>query len=147
MKRLLPCFLQALLLVCLLVANATAQDESPNKDESSKRDVSELSVDELRTYGELKEHLKNKMRAYTARYRAAASKEDKMEVVKTRPSVDVYRPLLSKFVAEGTEEEADKILTWWWHGERGKKDAPLMSKLLVEPVSYTHLTLPTIYSV
>ena len=132
MKRLLPCFLQALLLVCLLVANATAQDESPNKDESSKRDVSELSVDELRTYGELKEHLKNKMRAYTARYRAAASKEDKMEVFKTRPSIDVYRPLLSKLVAEGTEEEADKILTWWWHGERGKKDAPLMSKLLVE---------------
>ena len=132
MKRLLPCCLQALLLVCLLVANATAQDESPNKDESSKRDVSELSVDELRTYGELKEHLKNKMRAYTARYRAAASKEDKMEVVKTRPSIDVYRPLLSKLVAEGTEEEADKILTWWWHGERGKKDAPLMSKLLIE---------------
>ena len=125
MKRLLPCCLQALLFVCLLVANATAQDESSNKDESSKRDVSELSVDELRTYGELKEHLKNKMRAYTARYRAA-SKEDKMEVFKTRPSIDVYRPLLSKFVAEGTERklikfwlgggtanEVKKMLHWW----------------------------------
>ena len=76
MKRLLPCFLQALLLVCLLVANATAQDESPNKDESSKRDVSELSVDELRTYGELKEHLKNKMRAYTCLLYTSPSPRD-----------------------------------------------------------------------
>jgi len=131
MKRLLPCFLQALLLVGLLVANATAQDESTNKDESSKRDVSELSVDELTNYDEVKKHLRNKMRAYTARFRAA-SKKDKMELFKTRPSVDAYRPLLSKLVAEGTAEEADEILTWWWHGERGKKDAALMSKLLID---------------
>ena len=137
MKRLLPCFLQALLLVCLLVANATAQDESPNKDiapnkeESAKRNVSELSIEELQNFAEFKEHLKTKMRAYTARYRTA-SKEDKMDIFKTRPSTEVYRPLLSKLVAEGTEEEAEKILTWWWHGERGKKNAPLMSKLLVD---------------
>ena len=131
MNRLLPCFLQALLLACLLVTNATAQDESPNKEESSKRDVSELSIDELRTYDEFKEHLGIKTRAYIARYRAA-SKEDKIKVFKTRPSYAVYRPLLSKLVAEGTAEEADKILTWWWHGERGKTDAPLMSQLLVD---------------
>ena len=131
MNRRLPCFLQALLLVCLLVANGTAQDESPNKDESSKRDVSKLSIEELRDFAEFREHFGVKMRAYTARFRAA-SKEDKGEVFKTRPSVEEYRPLLSKLIAEGTEEEADKIVTWWWHGERGKKAAPLMSQLLVD---------------
>ena len=131
MKRLLPCCLQALLLVCLLVANGSAQDESSNKDESSKRDVSKLSIEELRDFEEMKKHSRIAMRAYTARYRAA-SREGKAEVFRARPSSEVYHPLLSKLVAEGTEEEANEILTWWWHGTRGKRDAELMSQLIVD---------------
>ena len=66
-----------------------AQDDSPN------RDVSELGVEDLQTFDELKRHMSIGMRAYTKRYRAAAAK-DKAEVAKTRPTADVYHPLLSK---------------------------------------------------
>ena len=130
MKRLLP-YLQALLLGFLLVANATAQDEPPKQKESQDRDVSELNPDELRTFDEFRRHNTLRMRDYTRRYRAAA-REDKAEVSKTRPTVEVYHPLLSKLVAEGTEEEAEKILSWWWHGDRGRRDAEMMSELLIE---------------
>ena len=130
MKRLLPCF-QALLIVCLLVANATAQDESSNQDESPSRDVSELSVEELETYEEFREHFRIEMGAYTARFRAASA-EDKTKVFQTRPTVEIYHPLLSKLVAAGTEEQANEIVSWWWHGERGRRDAHLMSQLLID---------------
>ena len=130
MKRLLPC-LQALLFVYLLVANATAQDEAPNKDESSKRDVSELSVDELQSFEEFRQHFRLEMVAFTKRYRAAAGK-DKAEVSKTRPTVEIYHPLLSKLVAEATAAEAEEILSWWWHGSRGRRDAEMMSQLLID---------------
>ena len=63
MKRLLS-YLQTLLLVCLMAGNAMAQDDSPN------RDVSELAVEDLRTFDELKRHMSIGMRAYTKRYRA-----------------------------------------------------------------------------
>ena len=124
MKRLLP-YLQTLLLVCLLAGNATAQDDSPN------RDVSELAVQDLRTFDELRRHMSIGMRAFTKRYRAADAK-DKAEVAKTRPTADAYHPLLSKLVAEGTAEEADRVMTWWWHGSRGRKDAEQMSQLLID---------------
>ena len=130
MKRLLPC-LQALLFVYLLVANATAQDEASNKDESSKRDVSELSVDELQSFEEFRQHFRLEMVAFTKRYRAAAGK-DKAEVSKTRPTVEIYHPLLSKLVAEATAAEAEEILSWWWHGSRGRRDAEMMSQLLID---------------
>ena len=111
MKRLLSC-LQALLLVFLLVANFTAQDKAPNNDEPSNRDVSELSVDELETYEEFRQHFRIEMQAYTKRYRAAAN-EDKAKVAQTRPTVEIYHPLLSKLVAEATAAEAEEILSWW----------------------------------
>ncbi len=130
MKRLLPCF-QALLLVFLLMASATAQDEASNNDEPSDRDVSELSVDELETYEEFRQHFKIEMQAFTKRYRAAA-REDKAEVAKTRPTVEVYHPLLSKLVAKATAAEAEEILSWWWHGNRGRRDAEMMSQLLID---------------
>lgn len=124
MKRRLPC-LQALLLVCLLVPSAAAQDDSPN------RDVSELSPKELRTFDEFKRHFALAMRDYSKRYRAAAAK-DKGKVAKTIPTVVVYHPLLSKLVAESTAEDAEKILSWWWHGNRGRRDAEKMSQLLID---------------
>ncbi len=130
MKRLLP-YLQALLFVCLLVANATAQEEAPKKDQSSDRDVSELSVEELQTYDEFRQHFKIEMQAYTKRYRAAAS-EDKAKVAQTRPTIQIYHPLLSKLVAEATATEAEEILSWWWHGDRGRRDAEMMSQLLID---------------
>ncbi len=130
MKRLLTC-LQALLFVFLMVANVTAQDEAPNKDESSERDVSELSVEELETYEEFRQHFRIEMQAFTKRYRAAAG-EDKAKVAETRPTVEIYHPLLSKLVAEATAAEAEEILSWWWHGDRGRKDAEMMSQLLID---------------
>ena len=130
MKRLLSC-LQALLLVFLLVANVTAQDKAPNNDEPSNRDVSELSVDELETYEEFRQHFRIEMQAYTKRYRAAAN-EDKAKVAQTRPTVEIYHPLLSKLVAEATAAEAEEILSWWWHGSRGRRDAEMMSQLLID---------------
>ena len=130
MKRLLPC-LQALLLVFLFAANVTAQDEAPNKEQPSNRDVSELSVDELETYEEFRQHFKIEMQAYTKRYRAAA-REDKAKVAQTRPTVEIYHPLLSKLVAEATSAEAEEILSWWWHGSRGRRDAEMMSQLLID---------------
>ena len=109
MKQLLPCF-QALLLVFLLVGNATAQEESPKQEEAKERDVSKLSPDELQSFAEFKRH--------TGR--------------RYRRSYAIYHPVLSRLVAEGTEEEADKILSWWWHGARGRRDAGVMSELLIK---------------
>lgn len=102
-----------------------AQDDSPN------RDVSELGVEDLQTFDELKRHMSIGMRAYTKRYRAAAAK-DKAKVAKTRPNADIYHPLLSKLVTEGAAEEAEEVVTWWWHGNRGRKDAEQISQLLID---------------
>jgi len=109
MKRLLPYF-QALLLVFLLVGNATAQAKSPKQEEAKERDVSKLSPDELQSFAEFKRH--------TGR--------------RYRRSYAIYHPVLSRLVAEGTEEEADEILSWWWHGARGRRDAEIMSELLID---------------
>ena len=122
MKRLLPYF-QALLLACLLVANTTAQEDPPS------RDVSELDVEDLQNFEEFRAHFRSEMQAFTKRYRTS---KDKAEAAKTRPTVEIYHTVLSKFVAEATAEEADEILSWWWHGSRGRRDAELMSQLLID---------------
>ena len=110
MKRLSLYFQALMLLAFLLVANATAQDESPKQEEAKERDVSKLSPDELQSFAEFRRHTGK-------RYRR---------------SYAIYHPVLSRLVAEGTEEEADEILSWWWHGARGRRDAEIMSELLIE---------------
>lgn len=124
MKRLLP-YLQAMMLVFLLVANTSAQD-------SQKRDVSKLDADKLLTLAEIKQHMRYQMGAYSKRFRTAKTAKEKSEVVKTIPNVLPYHPVMSKLVAEGTDTEANEILSWWWHGARGKRDAEMMTELLVE---------------
>ena len=79
MKRLSLYFQALMLLAFLLVANATAQDESPKQEEAKERDVSKLSPDELQSFAEFRRHTGK-------RYRR---------------SYAIYHPVLSRLVAEG----------------------------------------------
>jgi len=113
-----------LLLTSLFVSWVVAQ-------EAPTRDVTKLSIGELQNYSEFRQHFSYEMGDFLRRYRAASAK-DKVKMAASRPSVLPYHDLLAKCVREGSDKQADEIIGWWWHGGRGKRDAAVMTDLLID---------------
>lgn len=122
--NILSYYFKAISLTFLTVAIATAQD-------NIKQDATTLNSSEFKTYAEFRQYNQRVNKDFTQRYRKANAKE-KSKVAATRPTILAHHPFLSKLVADGTAEEAEEIISWWWHGSRGRRDGEIMAKLLID---------------
>ena len=109
-------------------ATAQAQDQ-PEKSEL-ERIAEEIKA--LDSYDEMRTHFRQRMSAYSKKYRAAGDEKEKKAVVETRPDSTEYMEVLTKFLSKATPSEAKKITSWWWHGDRGKKDGEMIVDILLE---------------
>ena len=105
---------------------AQKQAAVPTREQIAKE------IDQLESFTEMREHFRKRMKAYSTRYRAATNSEERQAVVKTIPKSTAYNGVLSRFVKEGSNEQAKEIVSWWWHGDRGKRDGELMVDILLE---------------
>ena len=118
--------------VCLFAASTMQIAAQQKTEDSEQEDRVAKEIEQLESFTEMRAHLKKRMRAYSKRYRAAESKAERQEIFKTIPDSTAYNAVLSRFLKEASPEEAEKIVSWWWHGDRGKRDGELMADILLE---------------
>jgi len=89
-------------------------------------------VQQFESFAEFRKFSVAQMRAYSARYRAAKSKEERSAVFKTLPKATPYFDQLETFIRKGSEEEAAEVARWWLHGARAKRDGQRVMDALMD---------------
>jgi len=120
-------------LVCLALCWAThgmAYGQSENKTDTPA--AAEPEITQYESFADFSEGHRAAMRAYSASFRAATSKQEREELFEARPNADVYLDQIETFLADASSEEAAKITRWWWHGLRGVRDAERIMDVLLE---------------
>ena len=90
------------------------------------------AVEQFESFDKFREKRVAEMRAYSARYRAAKTPEEKSAVFETIPTATPYLDQLEAFMREGSADEAEKVAKWWMHGVRGKRNADRIIDALIE---------------
>ena len=106
--------------------------DTSGQDQQDEQHQQDQQVEQFESFDQFQESRTAAMRDYSARYRAAKTREAKAAVAKTRPTLDPYLGQLEKFIREGSAEEADKVAKWWMHGDRAKRDGQRILDALVE---------------
>ena len=137
-------YLLPLVLVCVIggffSVGALRQDKPAEKqsaeakqaNENPQTEVHDDEIEQFESFEDFKKASTAKMRAYSARYRAAKTSAQKNEVFKTKPGTDPYLDQLEGFIREGSAEEAEKVAKWWMHGARGERDGQRILGALLE---------------
>lgn len=104
-----------------LSASVVAQNAPPTSVERNQEDVDDApSTYAEMTLQEIEVDFRNKMRAYSKRYRAAPTAEDKRKVAAKIPSVEVYQERLIQLIEqEPCSEFGIKVIEWWYR--RGRR--------------------------
>ena len=138
-KRLSTLTIFACLIVGLLSLKATGQDTASKKDAPATKQAGiaqagaqDDEVEQFESFDDFKKSRVTSMRAYSARYRAAKTAEEKRAVFETKPDTTPYLDQLEGFIREGSAEEAEKVAKWWMHGARGERDADRIIDALIE---------------
>ena len=119
------------ILICLFAGwtmDTVAQEQS-----EETRDLIAEEIENLESFTEMKSHFRKRMSAYSKEFRAAKdNKAEREAIFENRPQASEYNDVLCKFLKEGSSEEANKVVSWWWHGDRGTRNGERMVDILLE---------------
>lgn len=111
------------------------ENEAPAEkqtDEKTQEDGHAEKVQQFESFSEFRKFRVANMQAYSVRYRAAKSAEERSAVSKTMPTATPYLDQLERFIREGSTEEAAEVARWWMHGNRAKRDAHRVMDALMD---------------
>jgi hypothetical protein len=123
-----------------LSCNLIAQDVQNNRNEKDSQqatqvlDQQETDSDEFSemTLAELSTYHTAKVRAYSKRYRAAPTQEEKRKVAQTIPTVQTYRARLIELINEEPGSEAGlEVVEWWFRRGGRRQDGDVITRLVL----------------
>ena len=138
-KRMLPATILACFIAGLFSLKAPGQEAATKKDapatqqaDDIQEDAQDVEIKQFESFDDFKQNLITTMRAYSKRYRAAKTPEEKRAVFESKPDSSLYFDQLEAFIRQGSAKEAEKVAKWWMHGARGKRNADRIIDALIE---------------